>query len=484
MSTSTDPSFLVRDSLYIDGRWVPSQGDGRIEVVDSNTGRPMGSVPKGAAADADAAARAARRAFDGWAATPLPERAAWLQKIADALATRAEALNALIAREVGTPLAIGARVQVGLPLMHWKLHAQMGRELSLEERVGNSLVVREPVGVVAAITPWNFPLNQITLKLAPALLAGCTVVLKPSEIAPFNAYLLADAIHEVGLPAGVFNLISGEGPDVGEALVTHPEVDCISFTGSTRAGKRISELAAREVKRVRLELGGKSPSVVLPSADLAGAITASMGNCFMNSGQMCVALTRLLVPRERLDEARTIARQVAEAYPVGRAQDAGVRMGPLVSKLQHERVRASIARGITSGAELVTGGMEAPQGLEDGFFVKPTVFVVDDPKSPLAQDEIFGPVLTLMPYDSVDDALRIANDTAYGLGGAVWAGSDEEAVAAARRIRTGQVTINGGPYNPAAPFGGFKQSGHGREGGRFGLDEFLEYKAMQLPVPA
>ena len=265
---------------------------------------------------------------------------------------------------------------------------------------------------------------------------------------------------------------------------THPDVDCISFTGSTRAGKRISELAAREVKRVRLELGGKSPSVVLPSADLAGAITASMGNCFMNSGQMCVALTRLLVPRDRLDEARAIARKVAEAYPVGVAQDPGVRMGPLVSKLQHERVRASIARGIASGAELVTGGMEAPQGLEDGFFVKPTVFVVEDPKSALAQDEIFGPVLTLMPYDSVDDALRIANDTAYGLGGAVWAGSDDEAVAAARRIRTGQVTINGGPYNPAAPFGGFKQSGHGREGGRFGLDEFLEYKAMQLPVPA
>ena len=231
MSSTTDPSFLVRDSLYIDGRWVPSQGDGRIEVVDSNTGRPMGTVPKGVAADADAAVRAARRAFDGWAATPLTERAAWLQKIADALALRAEALNALIAREVGTPMSIGARVQVGLPLMHWKLHAQMGRELSLEERVGNSLVVREPVGVVAAITPWNFPLNQITLKLAPALLAGCTVVLKPSEVAPFNAYLLADAIHEVGLPAGVFNLISGEGPDVGEALVTHPDVDCISFTG-------------------------------------------------------------------------------------------------------------------------------------------------------------------------------------------------------------------------------------------------------------
>ncbi len=476
----TDTTLIHRNQLYIDGRWTPSSGAGTLEVVDSNTGQPMGTVPRGAKPDVEAAVSAARRAFDGWARTPVAERALWLQRIGDALQRRADALNALIAREVGTPLAIGARVQVGMPLAAWGSYARMGAELQLEERVGNSLVVREPVGVVAAITPWNFPLNQITLKLAPALLAGCTVVLKPSEVAPFNAFELADAIDEVGLPPGVFNLVCGDGATVGEALVAHPEVDCVSFTGSTRAGKRIAEVAAQTVKRVRLELGGKSPSVLLPTADFAAAIPASIGSCFMNSGQTCVAQTRLLVPRARLAEAREQARQVIEGYVVGPAQAATTRLGPLVSQAQLDKVRDCIRRGIGSGATLIAGGIEPPAGLDQGFFVRPTAFVVDDTSNPLAQEEIFGPVLSIIPYDSVEDAVRLANDSAYGLGGAVWAATDGEALAVARRLRTGQVAVNGGAFNPQAPFGGFKQSGHGREGGRFGLDEFLEYKSLQL----
>lgn len=473
--------IIRHDRIYIDGRWVPSSGSGNgIEILDSNTGTLMGTVPRGTAADVDRAAAAARAAFDDWSVTSVTQRAEWLQKIADGLQRRGEELVGLIGREVGTPVAIGVRAQVGMPVAAWGNYARMSAELRLQERVGHSLVLREPVGVVGAITPWNFPLNQITLKVAPALLAGCTVVLKPSEVAPLNAFVLAEVIAEAGLPAGVFNLVCGDGPNVGEALVAHPEVDCISFTGSTRAGKRISEIAARAVKRVRLELGGKSASILLPSADFAVAIPASISSCYMNSGQTCVAQTRLLVPRSRFKEARQLAKQIAESFVVGPAQASESRLGPLVSAAQLARVLDYIRRGIDSGAELVTGGVEPPAGLKGGYFVRPTVFIVEDPKNPLAQEEIFGPVLALMPYETTEDAVRIANDTPYGLGGAVWGETDEEAIAIARRIRTGQVAINGGIFNPSAPFGGVKQSGHGREGGRFGLEEFLEYKSLQL----
>jgi acyl-CoA reductase-like NAD-dependent aldehyde dehydrogenase len=378
------------------------------------------------------------------------------------------------------PIKLSTMVQVGGPVAAWANYAKLAREFEYDSRVGNSVVTREPVGVVAAITPWNYPLNQITLKVAPALAAGCTVVLKPSEVAPINAFILAEVIHEAGLPAGVFNLVTGLGPVVGEALARHPDVDMVSFTGSTRAGKRVSEVGAQTVKRIALELGGKSASIVLDDADFEKAVRGSVSNCYMNSGQTCSAWTRLLVPRSRLDEARAIAKAAAESFTVGSAFGDGVRLGPLVSAVQRDRVLGYIRRGIDEGCELVTGGAEPPQGVGGGYFVKPTVFVVADPKATLAQEEVFGPVLAIIPYDTEADAIRIANDSIYGLAGAVWAGTDERAMQVARRLRTGQVDLNGGRWNPQAPFGGYKQSGRGRENGVYGLEEFLEYKAMQL----
>ncbi len=472
--------MIERTQLYIGGRWVAPSSTQILEVTDSNTGEPWATVPAGTAADADAGVAAARAAFDGWSQTPPAERADIVQKIADGLKARSEELARTIATEVGMPIKLSTLVQVGGPVAAWSNYAKLAREFQYDERVGHSVVTREPVGVVAAITPWNYPLNQITLKVAPALAAGCTVVLKPSEVAPINAFILAEVIHESGLPPGVFNLVTGLGPVVGEALAVHPEVDMVSFTGSTRAGKRVSEVGAQTVKRIALELGGKSASVVLDDADFEKAVKSSVANCYMNSGQTCAAWTRLLVPRSRLDEARAIAKTAAESFTVGSAFAEGVKLGPLVSAVQRDRVLGFIRRGIEEGSELVTGGAEAPQGVGNGYFVKPTVFVVADSKATLAQEEVFGPVLAIIPYDTEADAIRIANDSIYGLSGAVWAGSDERALQVARRLRTGQVDLNGGRWNPQAPFGGYKQSGRGRENGVYGLEEFLEYKAMQL----
>src|SRR5207237_3231225 len=354
------------------------------------------------------------------------------------------------------------------------------REFKFEEQIGNSGVAREPVGVVGCITPWNYPLHQIVAKLAPALAAGCTVVLKPSEVAPLNAFILAEIIDEVGLPAGVFNLVSGTGPVVGEAIAGHPDIDMVSFTGSTRAGKRVSELAPQSVKAVALELGGKSPNVILDDANLEQAVTDGVGKAFLNSGQTCSALTRMLVPRSRLKEAEEIAVKAAETYTPGDPFDADTRLGPLVSDVQRKRVRGYIEKGVDEGAKLLTGGAEAPDGLEKGYFVRPTVFSEVRNDMTIAQEEIFGPVLSVIPYDDEDDAVRIANDTIYGLSGGVWSGDPEHAVKVAKRIRTGQISINGGQFNPLAPFGGYKQSGHGRELGKFGLEEFLTVKALQL----
>jgi len=472
--------MIERTQLYVGGRWTAPSSAETLTVTDSNTGETFATIPAGTAADADAAVAAARAAFDGWSQTPPAERAAAIQRVADGLKARSDELARTIATEVGMPVKFAARIQVGGPVAAWAHYARLAAEFAFDERVGHSLVAREPVGVVAAITPWNYPLNQITLKVAPALAAGCTVVLKPSEVAPINAFILADAIHEAGLPPGVFNLVTGLGPVVGEALAAHPEVDMVSFTGSTRAGKRVSEVGSQTVKRVALELGGKSASVVLDDADFERAVKVSVGNCYLNSGQTCSAWTRLLVPRTRLDEARAIARAAAESFTVGSAFAEGVKMGPLASATHRDRVLGYIRRGIDEGAELVTGGPDAPPGVGGGYFVKPTVFVVDDPKATIAQEEIFGPVLTIIPYDTEADAVRIANDSIYGLGGAVWAGTDERALKVARRLRTGQVDVNGGAWNPLAPFGGYKQSGHGRENGVYGLEEYLEYKAMQL----
>lgn len=471
---------LQRTQFYIDGRWTDPVGSDTIDVIDPSTEAVYARIPAGTPADAERAVAAAHAAFDGWSRTTPAERAAAVGRIALALEARSAALADTIAHEVGMPLKMASRVQVGGPLWHWKNYATMAEHFAWEKQVGHSLVLRQPVGVVGAITPWNFPLNQITLKVAPALLAGCTVVLKPSEVAPINAFLLADAIHEAGLPAGVFNLVTGYGPVVGEVLARDPRVDMVSFTGSTRAGCRVAELAAPTVKKVALELGGKSAAVVLDDADLPTAVKATVSNCLLNSGQTCTAHTRLVVPRARLDEAGALAAEAMAKFNLGPALAEGSRLGPLASANQRERVRAYIRRGIEEGARLVCGGAEPPADLPNGYFASPTVLVCEDPKATVAQEEIFGPVLVLLPHDGDEDAIRIANDSIYGLGGAVWAGSDERALAAARRIRSGQIDINGGAYNPRAPFGGFKHSGLGREAGEYGLEEFLEYQALQL----
>ncbi|MBI3373249.1 MAG: aldehyde dehydrogenase family protein [Betaproteobacteria bacterium] len=473
--------MLMRDLFYINGQWVATGAKEMIEVHDAGTGEVMGKVPAGGESDIDAAVRAARAAFDSWSQLPVAKRAEYLAKISAGLKQRAEETAKVIAQEVGMPIKLSGRIQAGLPVMIFGNYAKIAGEFQFEEKVGNSLVVRDPVGVVGAITPWNYPLHQIALKVAPALAAGCTVVLKPAEIAPFNAFILADVVHEVGLPPGVFNLVTGFGPVVGEALVRHPEVDMISFTGSTRAGKRVSEVAALMVKRVTLELGGKSASVILDDADLAAAVKGTVSNCYLNSGQTCTAFTRMLVPESKYAEARAIAAEVARTFTPGDPMSETSRLGPLSSRIQLERVRGFIIKGIEEGAELVTGGAEAPEGVAPGgYFVKPTVFGKVDPKSTIGQEEIFGPVLSIITYKDEDDAIRIANDTIYGLAGGVWSKDEARAQRVARRMRAGQIDINGGPYNINAPFGGFKQSGHGREAGRYGLEEFLEYKSLQL----
>jgi acyl-CoA reductase-like NAD-dependent aldehyde dehydrogenase len=476
-ATATEP--LHRDRLFVDGAWVASTGSGRIEVRSASTEEVIGSVPEGTAEDVDRAVRAARRAFEGWSQTTVEQRADHLDKLSQGLAARIDEIAHLIAAEVGMPLGMATAIQAGLPVMVAGQTARILREFAFEEEVGNSVVVHEPVGVVGCITPWNYPLHQIVNKVAPALAAGCTVVVKPSEVAPFSAFVLAEVVEQIGLPAGVFNLVTGVGPVVGEAIALHPNVDAVSFTGSTRAGKRVAELAAQSVKRVTLEMGGKSPNVILDDADLEKAVRHGVNNAFLNSGQTCTALTRMLVPRDREEEAVRIAVDQAEKLKLGNPFDESSRLGPLVSEVQRERVRGYIRKGIEEGARLATGGPDAPAGLERGYYVQPTIFAGVTPDMTIAREEIFGPVLSIMPYDSEEEAVRIANDTVYGLAGAVWSGDAARADRVARRLRTGQVDVNGGRFNPMAPFGGFKQSGLGRELGRYGLEEFLETKSLQ-----
>ena len=480
MTTTTTTTY---DQLYIGGRWVPSTGTGTIDVIDSITEEVMATIPAGTAADVDAAVTAAREAFEGWAATPVEERAKELTRVGEALGARMDELATVISRETGMPKMLSQLVQVGLPINSFTSAAQLAESFAFEEEVGNSLVVREPIGVVGCITPWNYPLHQIAAKVAYALAAGCTVVIKPSEVAPIDAFILAEIIHDVGLPAGVFNLVSGDGPVVGEAIASHPGVDMVSFTGSTRAGKRVSQLASETVKKVALELGGKSANVLLDDLDadtFAKAVTDGVGKAFLNSGQTCSALTRMLVPRERLAEAEQHAGAAAATYKVGSPFEDGSRLGPLASAAQRDRVRGYVTKGVDEGAKLVAGGPDAPEGLEQGFYVQPTVFSEVAPEMTIAREEIFGPVLSILPYDDEEDAVRIANDTVYGLAGGVWSADPERAKRVARRMRTGQVEVNGGRFNPNAPFGGYKQSGIGREYGRHGLEEFLEVKSMQL----
>jgi aldehyde dehydrogenase (NAD+) len=460
----------AHDGMYIGGAWRPAAGDEVIEVVNPVDEQIVATVPAGTAEDVDAAVRAARAAFPVWAATPPAERAARLAALRDVLEARKDEIAETVTAELGSPLALSKAVHASVPIAVAASYADLAATYAFEEKAGNSTIHHEPVGVVGAITPWNYPLHQIVAKVAPALAAGCTVVVKPAEDTPLTARLFAEAVHEAGIPAGVFNLVTGLGPVAGQALAEHPGTDMISFTGSTAVGKRIGALAGAAVKRVALELGGKSANVILPSADLARAVNVGVANVMSNSGQTCSAWTRMLVHRDQYDEAVQMAAAAAGKY--------GDRIGPVVSARQQARVRGYIEKGIAEGARLVAGGPDAPR--ERGYFVRPTVFADVTPEMTIAQEEIFGPVLCVLRYEDEEDALRIANGTVYGLAGAVWAGDEAEAVAFARRMDTGQVDINGGRFNPLAPFGGYKQSGVGRELGRHGLAEYLQTKSLQF----
>jgi betaine-aldehyde dehydrogenase len=473
--------MLKRADLYINGQWSPPSVDDVFKVVNPATEEVVGTVPAAREADADAAVAAAQAAFERWSTTPAYERAAWLEKIHVELEKRMAEMTDLITRELGMPRKLTGMIQVGLPLSILASYVNHARSYAFEERIGHSLVVKEAAGVVAAITPWNYPLLQVIAKVAPALAAGCTVVLKPSEVTPLSAFLLADVVHQIGLPAGVFNLVSGSGAVVGERIASHDEVDVVSFTGSTAAGKRVAELAARGVKRVALELGGKSPSVILDDADLKEAVKGTVKACFVNSGQTCNAWTRMLVHESRYEEAVQIAVETAKKFVPGDPLDEKTRLGPLVSKRQYDRVIDYIHCGIQEGASLLLGGAEAPAGLQRGFFVQPTLFGRVTPDMTIAREEIFGPVLSIMTYETENEAVALANATPYGLAGGVWSNDAERAMSVARRLRCGQVDINGAPYNNEAPFGGYRQSGYGREMGKYGLEEFLEIKAIQLP---
>ena len=469
-----------KDAFFIDGQWVAADGRAPIPVVNPATEEQIASVPAGTEDDVDKAVVAARAAFEAWASRTPAERASLLTAAADALEARTDEVAALITSEMGTPLGFSKAVQVGNPVKVLRSYAQILSEYSFEEQIANSVVVKEPIGVVGCITPWNYPLHQVVAKVAAALAAGCTVVLKPSEVAPLSAYALCEVFEQVGLPAGVFNMVTGLGPVVGEAIAAHPDIDMVSFTGSTQAGKRVMAVAAGTVKKVSLELGGKSAFVVLDDADLGKAVKVGLANCFINGGQTCTAWTRMLVPADKHDEALELIKAAAAKYPVGVPTDDGTRVGPLANANQYKKVVGYIEQAVADGASVVVGGAGRPEGLDKGYYVQPTVLAGVKPGSRVEQEEVFGPVLAVIPYETEDEAVDIANGTPYGLSGGVFSGDQDRAVAVARRMRTGMVDVNGGRFNPLAPFGGYKQSGNGRELGEYGLEEFLEVKSLQL----
>jgi len=471
--------MMDRNQLYINGEWVSSASNGTIEVVNPFTEATIAQIPAGSHDDVERAVKSARYAFSGWADTPVEKRVFFLEKVHLGLVARQNEIAELITAEVGMPLKMSKRIQAFLPAAVLESYCKLAMTYPFEKTLSNSTIYKEPVGVVACITPWNYPLHQVVAKVAPALLAGCTVVLKPSEVAPLTAFLLAEIMDEAGLPPGVFNLVTGDGPKVGEALVRQDDVDMVSFTGSVDAGKRVAAVSAESVKRVTLELGGKSASVILDDADLAKAVKGTVNACFLNSGQTCNALTRMLVPESLYADVVNLSVELCKSFKLGNPQDADTRLGPLVSESQRERVRKYIQAGLKEGADLLCGGPEAPTELVHGYFVQPTILGNVTSNMSVAQNEIFGPVLSILTYQTEEDAIRIANDSKYGLGGAVWSGDNERAMKIAKEMRTGQVDINGGAFNLMAPFGGFKQSGYGRELGEFGLDEFLEVKSVQ-----
>jgi acyl-CoA reductase-like NAD-dependent aldehyde dehydrogenase len=463
---------------YYAGGWqTPSTSD-TIDVISSATEEIIGRVPRGSVDDVDRAVKAARAGFVQWSQATADERAGWLEKLSSAMKTRVPQVAEAISHEVGTAIGFAQKVQAEFPITNIALNAKFIRDYKLEEELGNSLIVKEPVGVVGCITPWNYPLHQIVAKVAPALAAGCTIVLKPAELAPLSALMLADAAHEIGLPAGVLNIVCGSGRVVGEAIVGHPDVDMVSFTGSLAAGRRVAALAGDGIKRVTLELGGKSAFVVLDDAPFEKAIAVGVNNCMQNSGQTCSAWTRMLVPRARQADVIDLAKAQIAKLTMGDPFDPKTRLGPLASANQRDTVLGFIETGKKEGAELIAGGGR-PSSLAKGFYVEPTIFANVDNRMEIAQEEFFGPVLSIIAYDSDDEAVRLANDSIYGLAGGVWGGSPERALAVARRMRTGQVDINGGRFNHLAPFGGYKKSGLGRELGPHALDEFFQLKAIQ-----
>jgi acyl-CoA reductase-like NAD-dependent aldehyde dehydrogenase len=466
-------------TIYIDGQWtVPSSTD-LIEVDNPATGEVIGRIPSSTAADVHAAARAARRAFPAWARTPVALRAQKLRDIAAALRDNAEEITACIISEVGTPRAQAEIMQFGIVVQTFEDAAARVTEVFELEELGNSRIVREPIGVIGAITPWNYPLYQIALKIAPALAVGCTVVLKPSEVAGLSPYLLAKIIDSVGLPAGVFNLVTGIGAEVGEAIAAHPDIDMVSFTGSDRAGKRVAEVAAATVKKVALELGGKNPMIVLDDADLESAVTYGVTSCYSNAGQTCAALSRMIVPRSRLAEVEQIAVRVAQSFAPGDPQLAETKLGPVISERQRSRVRELIDSGVREGATLLLGGSAVTESPGSGYYVAATVFSDVKPDAAIAQEEIFGPVLSVIPVDDETEAVAVANGTRYGLNAAIWSADASRAEQIGEQLNASTVYINGGKFNPSAPFGGTKGSGYGRERGRFGLEEYLRTKSYQ-----
>jgi len=470
----------LHDRIYLAGAWVESTSQTRIKVYEAGTGEVMAEVADASDTDIDRAVLAAADALPGWTAEPPNERARYLEAISAGIAEHTEILARSIAREVGTPIRHARSIQIGNPIQIIAGTTAALHEFDFQEVIGNVVALRQAAGVVAAITPWNYPLQQVVAKVAPALAAGCTVVLKASEVAPLTAFRLAEIADAANLPAGVLNVVTGAGATAGEALVSHPLIDLISFTGSTRAGQRISQLAAATVTPVTLELGGKSASVVLPDADVEKAAKFAVYNAFLNAGQTCTALTRLLVPQAEQERAVEVAVETAQKLGLGDPLDEATRLGPLASQAQLERVRGYIRLGIAEGARLATGGAESPAGLDHGYFVAATIFADVRPEMTIAQEEIFGPVLSVIPYRNEAEALEIANGTKYGLAGAVWSRDQDRALSFARRLQAGTVEVNGGAFNLSAPFGGVKQSGHGREFGRSGLEEFLVSKSLQL----
>jgi aldehyde dehydrogenase (NAD+) len=465
-------------NFYIDGAWVPPITPATRDVINPATEQAIGKISMGSAADVDRAVKAARKAFETYSRTTRDERIALLENIIRVFKARQDELATTISTEVGAPMWLSKAAQAAAGIGHFSQALAVLKTYEFEEARGRTMIVREPIGVVGMITPWNWPINQIACKVAPALAAGCTIVLKPTEIAPLNAIVFTEILHEAGVPAGVFNMVNGDGPTVGAAIASHPGVDMVSFTGSTRAGIQVAINAAPTVKRVTQELGGKSANIILDDADFQTAVAGGVNGCFRNSGQSCNAPTRMLVPARRQAEVVAIAKAAAAEMKVGDPFGEGIKLGPVVSDVQFNKIQALIQKGIDEGAELVAGGVGRPDGLASGFYVKPTVFANVRNDMTIAREEIFGPVLVIIPYETEEDAVAIANDTPYGLSGYVSSGDLDRARRVAARLRTGNVHINGAQASFDAPFGGYKQSGNGREWGVDGFEEFLETKAM------